>query len=148
MENYTAARVKSANTLQDLIGGLTFVSVEHDKQQEKIVFQMADGWRFELYHEQECCETVWLEDINGDLNDLVGTPIIVAEKRSRFDEDSEDDSKTWTFFCFRTTKGTVDVSFAGTSNGCYRVDADMCVSHPEKYPNEYGYMTRIDSILA
>ena len=35
-----------------------------------------------LYHEQDCCEDVYLEDVAGDLEDLVGSPILRAEKRS------------------------------------------------------------------
>lgn len=150
MENYTVERVKSANSLQDLIGGLIFVSVERKKNEESILFKTADGWEFELYHEQDCCEKVWLEDINGDLSDLVGTPIVVAEKRSNTipsnvssEDDDDDESPTWTFFCFRTIKGSVDIAWCGTSNGCYRVDADMRVFHPEKF--RISFMPHLDS---
>lgn len=146
MVNYTAERVKSSNSLQDLIGGLIFVSVE--RIEESILFKTADGWEFKLLHDQECCESVWLEDVNGDLNDLVGTPIVVAEKRSNVaspNGDDNDDSPCWTFFCFRTIKGSVDIAWCGTSNGQYRVDADMRVFHPVKYKNEYQSMTYLDS---
>ena len=32
-----------------------------------------------FYHEQECCEDVSIEEIHGDLNDLVGQEIVQAE---------------------------------------------------------------------
>ena len=76
--------------------------------------------RFE--HAQDCCESVWLESIDGDLADLVGEPITMAEEVSSDRDDrleNSDDSYTWTFYKFATAKGFVTVRFYGTSNGYY-----------------------------
>ena len=88
-----------------------------------------------------------MEDVCGNLDDLVGTPILRAEEATSnddppifFDERTSDDqmvkavvkrltgpsddhrgdeSHTWTFYRFATIKGTVVVRWYGSSNGYY-----------------------------
>jgi hypothetical protein len=133
MENLISTKlINNAKSIKDLMVGLTFASVE--KVDDGIEFTTTEVWVLLLRHEQVCCESVWLEDITGDLSDLVGVPMVVAEERS------EDD---WTFYTFRTIKGTVDARWCGTSNGCYSVNADMTVSHPEHLPR--GIVKRFNS---
>jgi hypothetical protein len=92
---------------------------------EEIVFETADGEVYALYHEQDCCESVYVEDVCGDLNDLVGTPVLMAEEVSSiegFDEkclSEYEESYTWTFYRLRTMKGSVTIRFYGSSNGYY-----------------------------
>lgn len=79
---------------------------------------------YALFHEQDCCESVWLEDICGDPKDLIGTPILSAEEvssNSSFNEKLEQDqeSYTWTFYKISTIKGSVTLRFFGASNGYY-----------------------------
>lgn len=99
-----------------------FTKVRSDGNE--IIFEN-DEVRFVLYHEQDCCESVWIEDICGDLSDLEGTPILRCEQ---VDYDGAalgeyDESFTWTFYKFATIKGSVDVRFYGTSNGYYSESA-------------------------
>ena len=86
---------------------------------------------FQMCHDQDCCEHVYLEDVVGDLDDLIGTPIFLAEEsssrirpRDKLNEDDADywqvpDSETWTFYKFATMKGSVTLRWYGTSNGYY-----------------------------
>jgi hypothetical protein len=73
-------------------------------------------------HHQDCCESVYIEDICGDLNDLVGSPLVEAEEVSNYDAEplyEGEESYTWTFYRFRTLKGSVSVRWYGSSNGYY-----------------------------
>lgn len=96
---------------------------------DEIRFYMADGDAYLMYHEQDCCENVRVEDIIGDLDDLTGSPILVAEEVSGdtpadYEFEYEPESYTWTFYKFSTIKGSVTLRWLGTSNGYYgeRVD--------------------------
>lgn len=87
---------------------------------EEIRFLTEEGREFRLYHDQDCCEQVRVEDINGELADLLDSPILFAEERSEAGEESEwGDSSTWTFYRIGTIKGTVVIRWLGTSNGYY-----------------------------
>lgn len=100
---------------------------------DEIIFETVDGEMYRMYHDQDCCESVYVESVVGDWADLINTPVLSAaendydppelseeEKRGRYVPDSE----TWTFYTIRTIKGTVDIRWYGSSNGYYseRVD--------------------------
>ena len=50
-----------------------------DNDAGEIRFITSDGETYILYHEQDCCESVYIESIVGDTSDLVGTPILLVE---------------------------------------------------------------------
>lgn len=100
----------------DILKGLTLTKVEKIEDDE--IHFACGGREFVMYHEQDCCESVYIDDINGDLNDLVGSPILVAEERCE-DYPEAYESGTWTFYTLRTNKGSVDIRWVGESNGYY-----------------------------
>lgn len=113
--------------LQDLLGK-TLTRVEEDGYE--LVFVTTEGKRFKLYHSQDCCENVYIESIVGDLNDLLGAPLLVAEERegetpADYTFPREPESYTWTFYTFATRKGYVDVRWLGESNGYYSESVDF-----------------------
>lgn len=105
----------------DLVGK-TFIKIEHDS--DTFNFIAANHSSYGLYHSQDCCESVVLEDVSGDVEDLVGTPILEAYESSNTDLGQCGDSATWTFYRFVTNKGSVVLRWCGQSNGYYseRVD--------------------------
>lgn len=114
--------------LKDLIGK-TLTKVEQIDTDE-IIFLTNEGKQYKLYHSQDCCESVTIEDIIGDLGDLVGEPILMAEEATSGENTPDvtkeyQDSFTWTFYKFATRKGYVDIRWYGESNGYYSENVDF-----------------------
>jgi hypothetical protein len=103
--------------------GVTYTDVTSDD--EHVTFSSLAGG-VELYHSQDCCEYVRVEDICGDLTDLAGSPITQAEEVSGTAPDGYDcESSTWTFYKFATIKGSVTVRWLGESNGYYSESVEV-----------------------
>lgn len=120
--------------------GLVFRKVEIVKGTDTVIFEVSDDLQFQLYHEQECCESVWIADVYGDVEDLENTPVLLAEEVDGNlppldDKDdlinpatgnySDNDSYTWTFYKLRTIKGYLELRFYGESNGYYSEKAQL-----------------------
>ena len=110
--------------------GRVFVRVEGVVGSDEMVFVAEDGARFTFAHYQDCCESVSINDIIGDLNDLIGEPLLRAEESTNVDLPAPSkyaESYTWTFYKFATRKGYVDVRWLGESNGYYSESVDLFV---------------------
>lgn len=113
----------------DLVG-VTLTSVVGRVGGDSIIMTATDGRVFTLHHEQDCCESVRVEDIAGDLEDLVCVPIMLAEEESNREKDTDGDSMTWTFYKLRTSKGDVTIRWLGSSNGYYSESVHMSMVSP------------------
>ena len=111
--------------VMDYLVGKTIFAAE--KGYDKVTMYCDDGRIYTLMHHQDCCETVVLDDVCGDLDDLVGSPLLVAEFVTNKDEDPEYESATWTFYKFATVKGYVTLRWHGSSNGYYSESVDLVV---------------------
>ena len=102
--------------------GHTLSAIEGAKvDNDVIVFTRDDGEHVKMYHEQDCCENVYVEDITGDISDLLGTLILAAYVTT---EERDDAYTLWTFYHFRTKKGDVCIRWCGESE-YYSVRVDL-----------------------
>ena len=113
--------------------GETLSSVKVSDNSCQVEFKTVSGRTFLMEHIQDCCESVYLEDVYGDWEDLIGSPIVMAEESSSDkcpegvsfpNPEYPPESYTWTFYELATSKGAVTLRWYGTSNGYYseRVD--------------------------
>lgn len=73
---------------------------------------------------------MYIESIVGNLEDIVGSEILMAEEVNNTDHDEEPlnekaISYTWTFYKIATIKGYVTIRWYGESNSCYSEKADI-----------------------
>ncbi len=100
---------------------------------DSIHFECEDGSEYTMFHMQDCCESVSIEDINGDLDDLIGSPILQAEEETSNENPPNyviesaylPESFTWTFYKLATIKGYVTIRWYGSSNGHYSESVDL-----------------------
>jgi len=120
--------------INELIGKtLSAIEVRRsDEDDHEIIMAFQGGEVYKMCHLQDCCESVEVEDICGDLEDLIGSPLVEAEEVTSEDvtpdgltEPFRDDSFTWTFYKLGTAKGGVTIRWFGSSNGYYSEDVDI-----------------------
>lgn len=93
---------------------------------DEIVMVFTNGAKARWYHDPDGYH-VHITDVSGDWNDLVGSPLLVAEERvdhSGIDEVSLDAS-TWAFYTFRSIRGSVDARWYGSSGAYYSDSVDF-----------------------
>lgn len=125
MSEYIPGEERKDAKFSDLLGA-TLASIDGlQAESEFVTFTTADGREFVMLHDQSCCESVSIESVVGDVADLVGAPILVADESSSdttpdgVTHEYEPESQTWTFYKLATIKGYVDIRWFGSSNGCY-----------------------------
>lgn len=112
------------NSIAQLIGG-TITHIEGDLGSRQLIFTLANGDRYRMYDYESGSGndvSVYLEDIAGDLKDLLGTPVLSAYEtidKIRASKNPDDESYTWAFYRILTRKGLVVLRWYGASNGYY-----------------------------
>ncbi|HCF4357204.1 TPA: hypothetical protein NIE44_006350, partial [Pseudomonas aeruginosa] len=115
-------------SISDLLGKTIKQITGLEAGSDSVDFECEDGSLFRMYHQQDCCESVSIDDIEGDASDLVGQPLVVAEDVSSEDFQAPPgdyvESYTWTFYRLATAKGFVVIRWLGESNGYYSESVD------------------------
>jgi len=116
-------------SVSDLLGH-TLAAIENIFD-AMLIFETATGRAYKLFHAQDYEELVTIESVVGDLADLVGAPLLLANESSNSTGGLQDlqsprsDLRTWTFYRFATIKGSVDIRWFGESNGYYSTSVDF-----------------------
>lgn len=107
----------------------TFVDIKVYEDKE-VHFIREDGSRVIMYHQTDCSETVFLEEVIGDLDNLLNIPITMAEEVKQDLDDYADAEIMWTFYKLATVKGYVTLRWYGDSNGFYSVSVSIYDEKP------------------
>jgi hypothetical protein len=111
--------------IKELIGK-KIIAIEGCEPQSEVVTFKTDGGTFRMFHYQDCCESVRVEDVDGMPAELAGATVINAEESSNKGEDGKyGESNTWTFYRIWTDKGPLNLRWLGQSNGYYSESVDF-----------------------
>lgn len=107
--------------------GLVIISATGiEEGHDEILLTTECGKQFKMYHEQDCCESVYIDDVCGDVDDILNDEIMHAEERSNNPDTGEDfESVTYTFYDIQTSKGSLNIKWYGESNGYYSESVDF-----------------------
>ena len=73
-------------TVADLLGRTLASIYGMDKGSERIRFVCTDGAEFSMTYYDDCCASCSVEDVCGDVADLIGSPVVRAEEPSSLDK--------------------------------------------------------------
>lgn len=107
--------------------GKTLTSIKGKKYDEIMMFKTSDDEEYALQYDPDCCASCSIEEIVGNLDDIIGSPILLAEEVTHSNEHPDgvksveeyEESFTWTFYKLSTIKGSVTIRWYGSSNGYY-----------------------------
>jgi hypothetical protein len=117
--------------------GKTLTRIEGGVGDDTMKFHTNDGDIFQLKYYRDCCASCTVEEIHGDLSDLIDTPILAAELVVSKDNPpgvriKYQESFTWSFYKLSTIKGSVTIRWYGESNGYYSETVDFELLSEEK----------------
>ena len=85
---------------------------------------LTDDCVYIFHHEYDCCESVWLTQVDGIGDKIIGSRIVIAEEVLD-EKDTEYGHITWSFYKIGTNKGMIDFRWQGESNGYYSESVDL-----------------------
>lgn len=114
---------------------LTAIDAKRDDEDGDIVelwFRTECGRTFRMFHEQDCCESVYLNDCGGETADLIGDAILHAEAASTQGDEimqkffsGGGERHLWTFYKISTVFTSLTLRWLGSSNGYYAEDVSF-----------------------
>lgn len=142
-------------TQYDLVGK-TIESIYLKKDKTELIFKTKCGSYFRFWHDDQCCEDVYIDDICDDLQDLINEKLTDAEsvtkdincrnELSSLRRHIWDDSFTWTFYSFGTEWNNIVIRWVGSSNGCYSEEVDLTVYDGDDVWKDDNGFTKYDEI--
>lgn len=122
----------------ETLKGKILINIEC-KGDNEIQFTDSENNIYHMYHEQDCCEEVYIKDICGNLSHLLDSPITMAECIVNEGKIGEDEwgTGTWTFYKLATVKGYVTITWHGESNGYYSETVDFVIEESIKNKRTY-----------
>ena len=100
--------------IEDMVGK-KITGIYYDYENFQV---MTDDCVYAFYHEQSCCESVWLTQVDGISDKIIGSRILIAEEVVD-EKDTEYGHITWSFYKIGTNKGMIDFRWQGESDGGY-----------------------------
>ena len=113
-------RYRSSCNIKDMVGKKV-LGIYYDEENFQI---LTDDCVYIFYHEYSCCESVWLTQVDGISDKIIGSRIVIAEVVTD-EKDTEHGHITWSFYKIGTNKGMIDFRFQGESNGYYSESVDL-----------------------
>jgi len=93
-----------------------------------VLLVLSDYSVYMMHHCQNCCEEVCLVDVCGDVDDVCGAPLMLANETEGTCDAVDGDPcgvLSWAFYNLATINGYVTLTFRGDSNGYYTLDMDF-----------------------
>ena len=125
--NEWRTKTRVSDNLSELEGEVIASITGGEKGDDECVITTVSGKAIKIYHNQDCCEHVSIEDCESD--NIVGgfvhfAGFVDGVAEDPFGEDF-DESFTWSFLKIETSKGSVWQRWLGTSNGYYSESVDV-----------------------
>lgn len=109
---------------------------------DKLIIHTDNDTIITQYHDQDCCESVYIAQVDQDPNKYIGAEIYELDERTIRkgldnithpdpDIDYEPESWTATFYTLKTSKGYLDWRWQGESNGYYSESVTTDISYAE-----------------
>lgn len=83
-----------------------------------------------MSHEQDCCESVYLESGLDELKALIGGTIYDFREAASHSRSDEDGDEQWVFYIVVTDKGHATLRWEGSSNGYYSTSVNVRLLDP------------------
>lgn len=101
--------------------GKTLISIDGAvKESSRITFICDTGEEYVLYYDARCCEDVSIEDIAGEILDVIGYELLLAEMVKNHNQVGD----TWCFYKLSTIRGSITIRWFSEEN-YYSDEADF-----------------------
>ena len=101
---------------------------------ECVTFRFDDGTAWQSMHMRDCCESVSVHRVDGNIEELLGKHVTFADETSESNVDPPgeyNDSWTWTRQRITAGDARVVIVWLGESNGYYGETPYLSLAHGE-----------------